>query len=318
MRVSVTIPSYGRPDTLCDVVRDVWAGRRRPDDITVVCQGDGAFETAKRLRNEVPEAIPAIRFYASKRRGTNANRNDAIRMATGDFIAFTDDDMRLPEDWLSSMLAAWETDWARGPVLLTGPIHGPRDAAMLAMVPGRRVSDQRRVWRVPPPVGDVLFGEQFGAPRTVYERAGTPPFDERFGPASPFPGAGDEEFAIRVLKAGVPVVFDPAIQGTHLAYPDTWVRSLWTHAQGVGAMYVLRWTAGERVVVGIALRNVLGMIAKGVRVGAMLRFHEAAGRFANAAGIVVGAIRWIAGDVKRSPRAAEVGSDALTFVPLDR
>jgi glycosyltransferase involved in cell wall biosynthesis len=316
-RVSVTIPTYGRPDTLCDVVRDVWNGRRRPDEIVVVCQGDDALATADRLRREVPEAAAVLRFYASTRRGTNANRNDAVRVATGEFIAFTDDDMRLPDTWLSAMLTAWETDWDGGPVLLTGPIHGPDDAAALSAVPGRRVGDERRIWRTPPPIGDVLFGEQFGAPRAVFERAGSPPFDERFGPNSPFPGAGDEEFAMRVLKAGVPIVFDPSIQGTHLAYPETWIRSLWTHAQGVGAMYALRWSEGERAVLGIALRNVFGIIAKGLRIAASLRFREAAGRFANAAGIVGGAVRWTASDVKDAPREGQAEPGALTLVPLD-
>lgn len=317
MRVSVTIPTFGRPDTLCDVVRDVWAGDRRPDEIVVVCQDEDAVETARRLKQEVPDAFSRLRFYASKRRGTNANRNDAVRLATGDFIAFTDDDMRLPPDWLASMMEAWEHGWAREDVLLTGPIHASADVSDMATAPGRRVSPDRRVWRSPPLIGDVLFGEQFGAPKTAFERAGSPPFDERFGPGSSFPGAGDEEFAVRVLKAGVPIVFEPSIQATHLAHSRHWVRSQWTHAQGVGAMYVLRWSSGERRALAVAMRNLLGILAKSGRNVVTLRWHEAVGRLAGAAGIFQGALRWRFSGAIRGPRTREPASEELTLLTLE-
>lgn len=312
--VTVAIVTHERPDTLCTVVRDIWTGRRRPDEILVVCQGEGAVDTAHRLLREVPEAAPAVRFYASTRHGTNANWNDAVRLARGEFVAFTDDDMRLPEDWLEQMLDVWEKDWDRGEVLLTGPIHAPDGNSDPEATPGYRRGEERRVWRVPPRVSDMLYGGHFGAPRTVFARVEQPPFDERFGPGTRFPGAGDDEFAVRLVRAGVPVALDPSIQATHVASPGTWIGDQYRHSIGTGAMYVLRWSSGEPAVLRIVFRNLLTILVKVIRNLTRLRFREAAGRLAGVAGIVHGAWRWSVSGASEEPRAVEPQPDDLRLV----
>jgi glycosyltransferase involved in cell wall biosynthesis len=312
----VAIPSRDRPASLCRVVRDICAGRRRPDELLVICQGDSAAEVAHRLRREVPDALPMLRFYASSRTGSGASWNDAIRLSTGDFIAFSDDDMRLPETWLESMLDVWQRGWGAGPVLLTGPIGIPAGATDAA-TPGHRPGETIRVWRTPPDSGDVLYGGHFGAPRSVYERAGSPPFDERFGPGSRFVGAGDEVFALRVLRAGVPITFDPAIRATHVAHEGEWIRSQLRHSRGAGAVYMLRSSWGDRRAPRAAARTVAGILAKGARAAARLRFREAAGRFAAVAGMIHGAWSWWATDAATGPSATEPGPEDLRLVPLD-
>lgn len=313
--VTVAIPTRGGGPGLHRVVRDLWAGRRRPDEIVIVCQGDVAEETGRELIRAVPEASSVIRFYASTRRGTNAARNDAVRLAAGDFVAFTDDDMRLPADWLEAMLAAWKGGWNRGPVLLTGPIHPPEGVANAVAVPGVRTGDERRVWRMPPRRGDVLFGGHFGGPRGVYDRVGVPPFDERFGPGATFPGAGDEEFAIRLLRAAVPVVFEPSVRAVHVARHGEWVRSQFTHCQGTGALYMLRLASSEPAVWRSIWSTVWSLAGKGVRSASRLRLNEAAGRFAALAGMAFGAARWwVTGSQNDDP--ADASADEPVLVRL--
>lgn len=316
IRVTVAIPSRDRPDALCRVVRDVCGGRRRPDEIVVVCQGSGALEAARRLEREVPEALPLLRFYASSRTGSGAARNDAIRLATGQFIAFSDDDMRLPEAWLQSMLDVWRRVWDAGPVLLTGPIDAPEGTADVAATPGRRPGASRRVWHAVPRDGDVLYGGHFGAPRSVYERAGSPPFDERLGPGTRFRGAEDETFALRVLRAGAPVTFDPAIRATHMADETGWIQSQFQHSRGAGALFVLRWSWGDRDAPGVAARTVVRVAAKGIRAALRLRFREAAGRFAAVGGMVGGALVWWTTGAGREPSASEPQPGELRLVRL--
>lgn len=316
-RVTVAIPTRDRPDHLCSVVRDIWAGRRRPDEILVVCQGDAPVEAARRLKREVPGAVPAVRFYASARHGTCANRNDIIRLATGDFIAFSDDDMSLPETWLESMLEIWAQDWECGAVLLTGPIQAPEEASNPLATPGRRLGATRRVWRTPPGSGDVLYGGHFGAPRSVYNRVGLPPFDERFGPGTRFPGAGDEEFALRVLSVGVPIAFEPSIEATHIAEAESWVQSQFEHCQGTGAMYVLRLSSGQKGALGLAVRAIFRVTGKAVRAAAAWRFRESVGRLAGVVGILYGAVRWWVTGAENEPRAPEPVPGELSLVQLD-
>jgi GT2 family glycosyltransferase len=301
-RVTVAIRSRERPDGLCATVGDVWAGTRLPDELVVVCQGAGAEEAVRLLRREVPGVVPVLRFYASSRAGASRNWNDALRLATGDFIAFADDDMRVPQDWLASMLEVWNEDWAGEPVLLTGPILAPADSADPNVVPGQRKGAAKRVWREPT-AEDVLFGGHFGAPRIAYELAGSPPFDERFGPGTRFPGAGDIAFALRLLRAGVPVVFDPSIRVTHMARAEEWVGDLFRHSQGNGALFVHRLLSGEPRVLRMAANTLAGNLAKGLRAAARGRFRESAGRFALILGIMYGAGRWIVTRAGKTPSA---------------
>ena len=310
--ITVAIPTKDRPAGLCAVVRDLWEGTRRPEEILVVCQG-AAVETARQLSREVPEPTPHIRFYASSRRGTNASRNDAVRLASGDFLAFTDDDMRLPADWLETMLALWQGEWAGEDVLLTGPILSPDDIGPPGAAPGRRVGEERRVWRTPPLSGDVLYGGHFGAPRSAFARLGETPFDERFGPGARLPGAGDEEFALQLLRTGVPIAFEPALQATHVAPPSAWVRDQFQHCQGSGALFVARRKWDHQPA---ASRAVATRIAKGFKAAARLRLREAAGRFAGLAGLAIGAWRWRLGGVQAWPRALEPQAGDLTLVEL--
>lgn len=294
------------------MVRDLWEGTRRPEEILVVCQG-AAVEIAQQLSRRVPESRRHIRFYASSRCGTNASRNDAVRLASGDFLAFTDDDMRLPAEWLETMLDLWQGDWAGGDVLLTGPIGSPAESAAPGAAPGRRVGAERRVWRTPPLTDDVLYGGHFGAPRSVYARLGETPFDERFGPGARLPGAGDEEFALQLLRAGVPVAFEPTLEAMHVAPRSAWVRDQFQHCQGSGALFVARRKWDEQPA---ASRAVATRIAKGVKAAARLRLREAAGRFAGLAGLAIGAWRWRLGGVHGWPRALEPKAGDLTLVEL--
>ena len=229
---------------------------------------------------------------ASNRRGTNASRNDAVRLASGDFIAFSDDDMHLPESWLETMMEIWERDWEGGDVLLTGPIQSPAGNTDKSAAPGRRVGATRRVWRSPYTFDDVLYGGHFGAPKTVYSRVGNPPFDERFGPGTGLPGAGDEEFALQVLREAVPIVFEPSLSATHLAHTSTWVRDQFRHCQGSGALFVARRSWGDPTAARAAARAVVTRIAQGVRALLSLRIREGAGRFAGLGGLALGAWRW--------------------------
>lgn len=316
--VTVAIPTRNRPDSLCQVVADVWAGRRRPDEILVICQGNHTQEAADRLRRAVPDAVPALRFYVSERTGSSSSWNDAVRLARGAFIAFSDDDMRLPPAWLETMLATWERDWDRGPVLLTGPIEVPPDTVDPEATPGRRPGDRPRVWRTAPTSGDVLYGGHFGAPRAAFDALGSPPFDERFGPGSRFPGAGDEEFALRLLDAGVPIAFEPSIHATHVADASSWVGSLFYHSQGAGALYVSRMQHRRPAAFGALFRTTGGLVAKGVRSAVRLRFRESAGWFASLAGMGMGAVRWLATEPRNATgRGAGDDVSALRLLPLD-
>jgi glycosyltransferase involved in cell wall biosynthesis len=92
-RVSVIIPSYNCARYVGQSVESVFAQSRQPEEIIVVDDGstDGTRQALELYRGR-------IRYIYQENRGAAAARNNGIRTATGDFVAFLDaDDLWLPE-----------------------------------------------------------------------------------------------------------------------------------------------------------------------------------------------------------------------------
>lgn len=94
-KISVIIPTHNRADLLPRAIKSVQDQTRAVDEIIVVSDGstDNTEETVKKLA-EQDDRIQLIAYYP----GHNGNyaRNRGIEAATGEFIAFLDDD----DDWL--------------------------------------------------------------------------------------------------------------------------------------------------------------------------------------------------------------------------
>jgi len=99
VRISVVIPTYDRKARLRECLRAVT--RQDYPDYEVIVVDDGSSDgTAEMVASEFPQ-VRLIRQPTN--RGPAAARNRGIEMATGEIIAFTDDDCVPPPDWLRSL-----------------------------------------------------------------------------------------------------------------------------------------------------------------------------------------------------------------------
>ena len=65
-------------------------------------------------------ALPGVRYTREPKPGLNFARNRAIRVATGELLAYVDDDVVVDDGWLEGLRAAWAENPDAG--LFTGPI----------------------------------------------------------------------------------------------------------------------------------------------------------------------------------------------------
>ncbi|MFT3781733.1 MAG: glycosyltransferase family A protein [Nibricoccus sp.] len=102
-KVSVVIPTYNRARLLEEALQSAFAQSFQPYEIIVVDDGstDDTEATALRLGEKV-------RYIRQKNAGPSAARNNGIRSANGDFIAFLDSDDLWPKDRLERQMAALE------------------------------------------------------------------------------------------------------------------------------------------------------------------------------------------------------------------
>jgi glycosyltransferase involved in cell wall biosynthesis len=145
--------------------------------------------------------------------GLSRARNLALASASGEWIAFVDDDCVAEEGCvaaLKSEIAAHpEADWVSGDVSAASGPDG--DYLPVTVFPVERPVSRRGRWTIP---GAIGFGVFFAVRRSVAQRLGG--WDERLGPGVPaFPAADDMDFNHRLLRDGRVAWLSPAVRLRH-------------------------------------------------------------------------------------------------------
>lgn len=101
MLFSVIIPTCERTDDLCQVLDALSAGKQTFafENYEVIVTDDGRTADTETL---VKEKYPWVRFVRGPRTGPAANRNNGAKLATAEWLVFTDDDVLIDTDWLSA------------------------------------------------------------------------------------------------------------------------------------------------------------------------------------------------------------------------
>lgn len=90
--VSVVIPTFNRCDLLAHALSSVASQTARPHEIVVV--DDGSTDATQEVLRDFAEQHPEIKMVQLRQQnlGPSAARNNGMRAATGELIAFLDDD----------------------------------------------------------------------------------------------------------------------------------------------------------------------------------------------------------------------------------
>lgn len=105
--VSVVIPTYGRGGRLLDAVRSVLDQSYENIELLVVDDGSPK-PVVDQLEEFQFERLASVEFLRhEENRGANAARNTGIRLASGDYIAFLDDDDRWEEEKIGRQVEAF-------------------------------------------------------------------------------------------------------------------------------------------------------------------------------------------------------------------
>ena len=183
--VSVVVPTYDRPGMLVEAVESV-AAQRYPNIELIVVDDGSPTAAATVLEDWAPNDLTWRSLRHEENRGANAARNSGIRDASGDVIAFLDDDDR----WLPETVAA--------------QVAALDEAEAGAVLVGQRMLSERGevTIRLPSVDGDataaLITGEPAGTFSTLAVRreavdaAGLP--DERF------PALQDREWMVRLSQ----------------------------------------------------------------------------------------------------------------------
>ena len=183
MPVSVVVPTRNRARYLEVALASLEAQRGAPAHEVVVVD-DGSTDDTRAVAQAHGARVEPVRGS-----GLNAARNTGVAATTGELVAFLDDDVWVPPDWLAALAAGAEAHPEAD--AFGGPIHvrleGPAPAG----------------WRQAPPItaldlgdadrpAEMVWGANFAVRRSAFQRLGG--FDEAIG------GHGDEEEWLMALK----------------------------------------------------------------------------------------------------------------------
>lgn len=218
--VSIAVCTRDRPDDLEDCLRSISLLSIEPHEVLVV---DNAPATGA-TKNLVTERYPQFSYICEEQPGLDHARNRAISIATGDVIAFTDDDVRVDSDWLLAVSLAFAAEPRLG--LLTGLIE-PVEQETPAQVWFERYGGFGRgcirhyfQLRSGAPMSWSMIGAgQLGAGanmamrREVFDQIGR--FDPALDVGTPTRGGGDHEIFFRLLRSGWICLYEPTAVVRH-------------------------------------------------------------------------------------------------------
>ena len=175
--ISVVIPTCERPELVARCLANLTGG-----DEVIVSDDSRSDRTQKLIR----EQFPSVKWVRGPQRGPAANRNFGASQASGDLIAFVDDDCIPFEFWVENLRRALsETHVAEGKTICPDKTNHPLEEVVENLS------------------GGLLWSCNFGIRRDLFSKLGG--FDEDFLEA----GGEDLEFAWRVKRIGVAVLFAP-------------------------------------------------------------------------------------------------------------
>jgi glycosyltransferase involved in cell wall biosynthesis len=201
MRLSVVICTRGRPAQLracLDRFRTLSGAATWELVVVDNGPGEGASDVLRWYRREAPHPLNVVE---ESKPGLGRARNRGWQAATGELIAFTDDDCYPAEDYLDRVVDCFEDralGFLGGRVLLFDPTDFPLTIQEL----DRRVEFEPRSFI---PAG-LILGANFAFRRPVLEAIGG--FDPGLGAGTPF-ACEDVDALARAAAAGWRGAYDP-------------------------------------------------------------------------------------------------------------
>jgi glycosyltransferase involved in cell wall biosynthesis len=218
MKYSVVIATYNRARDLRDTLASL-AGLR-PDNAweAIVVDNNSPDDTCA-VVEEAARTFPVdLRYLFEREQGRSPALNTGIRAARGEIIVTTDDDVRVPADWLdraAAGLRALACDYVGGRVL---PIWGAPPPPWLSTTGGKQWAVIALLDYGPEPIefgARVPLGVNMAFTRAAFDRAGL--LDPNTGRrAGTLLGQEVREWCIRARKVGVRGCYVPDMAVRHV------------------------------------------------------------------------------------------------------
>jgi glycosyl transferase family 2 len=261
-RVSVVVATRERPDLLAGCLRALHQQTYPEVELIVVDNAPSTDRTADVVRGGPPGLV---RYLREPRAGLAVAHNRGIAEATGELLAFTDDDVLADPDWVASLVAGFERP--ERPACVTGLILPAelRTPTQLTLHHhgGHAKGFRPVVYGADAPPADPLFpftAGRFGSGANMAFRAdelrAMGGFDPATGVGTPARGGDDLLAFFRTIMRGHHIAYEPdaLVWHRHRTEPAAVARQVRGYGTGLGA-YLTAAVLREPAALGALLRR---------------------------------------------------------------
>lgn len=216
---SVVICTFNRAPLLAGTLAGLACQSLDTERFEVLVVDNNSSDDTPEVAAAAARDQPNVRYLREKRQGLAHARNRGWREALGTWVAYTDDDCRLPPTWLDTARRIVE---ASAPAVFGGPyrpfyLAPPPPWFRDAYGTGRNLGSEAR----PLAPGETLPGGNLFLRRDLLERLGG--FDATLGMAGRRLAYAEESaLLLRVQREepDVELLFEPALEVEHLVRPE--------------------------------------------------------------------------------------------------
>ncbi|MER3446464.1 MAG: hypothetical protein C4291_06250 [Candidatus Dadabacteria bacterium] len=204
MRISLIICTRDRADLLKSCLQSLSKSSVEFHEIIVVDQSSNIAATISVIEELLP-VIRNLRYIPTETRGLSKARNVGIKIATGDIVAFTDDDCIVTSDWAEAIIHEFKRD--KDTMAVYGKVPPVFDGARTRKMLAIRLKDNRQEYKRLVNPWEFQSGNNMALRRGVFKEIGY--FDELLGPGAELRNCDDADMAYRLLRCGLKVVYTP-------------------------------------------------------------------------------------------------------------
>ena len=209
----------------------------------------------------IAAADPRVRYVHTNLAGLSRAYNSGIRATDGEILVFTDDDCIVATDWISRIVAAFESE-PEGELLYGQVIAASNEGDDARLTPTLTIDKPERLAKGE---GFRVFGmgANFAARRRLFDRIGF--FDEVLGGGGKLRSSQDFDLEYRAYKGGSVILLRPEVTLRHDGKRDAedWPTLLFNYGAGDGAFYFKHVRCRDLYATGMLLRSLLTPLAKG-------------------------------------------------------
>lgn len=301
--ITVIVCTRNRPQGLLRCVRAIQRLRYVNLEILIVDNAP-ADDSTMELVLELAREDARIRYVREARPGLSTARNRGLREARGEFIAYTDDDVRVDPLWVNAILRGFRRRPDVGCVtglVASASLERRAEQYFDARV-GWSSSCEQRLFEATPSRADSRLhpyaagvfgtGASVAFRRDAIQAIGG--FDESLGAGSPTCGGEDLDAFVRVLRSGWALTYEPAalVWHDHRVDEQDLQKQMYCYGKGLSA-YLCKFLFAPNSSREVARRLFIGALHAG---RLARRSQAAADRSGVAAGLLNAELKgWLAG-----------------------